>query len=146
MGMVKIHFRLQQDEDGYPPFTVESVWADEREDGTYVIDNVPWFTRDATLGDAVEVEEEGGTLYYRATRRASGNSLLRVVFLTDEDPTSLGNALIELGCSSEMSRNEWRLLAVNVPAEAHLEVVRAMLDQGEERERWEYQEAILRHG
>lgn len=144
MNLVKIHFRLEQDEDGYPPVAVESVWAKEQPDGSYVIDNAPWFTREATLGDVVEAEEEDGALYYSATRSESGSSLLRVVFLTDEEPTSVREALLELGCSSELA-GAWPLLAIDVPADAELDAVRAMLDEGEEQERWEYEEAILRH-
>jgi Domain of unknown function (DUF4265) len=145
MDHVKIFFRLEQDEDGYPPVSVESVWAKDQGDGSFVLDNTPWFTREATLGDVVEADEEDGALYYRATRRVSGSSLLRVIFLTDEDPTPVRNVLVELGCSSEMA-GVWPLLAVNVPAEADLDAVRAVLDEGEGEGRWEYEEAILRHG
>ena len=50
-SQVKILFQLTQDEDGYPPIQVEGVWALSAPDGAdgYLIDNVPFFTRDATL-------------------------------------------------------------------------------------------------
>jgi hypothetical protein len=40
--MVKIAFKLEQDEDGYPPAEVETVWAQE-DNGYYIIANVPFF-------------------------------------------------------------------------------------------------------
>lgn len=69
-GSVKVHFRLVQDEDGYPPVAVESVWAqpgmNSRE---YVLDNLPFFVREATLGDTVLVREEEGHCWFEAVVR-----------------------------------------------------------------------------
>ena len=38
-----VWFRLDQDEDGYPPVQTESVWAIPFGEGTYILDNVPFF-------------------------------------------------------------------------------------------------------
>ncbi len=40
---VKIVFELQQDEDGYPPVTRESLWATPTDGGLYRLDNIPFF-------------------------------------------------------------------------------------------------------
>lgn len=62
---VRVHFRLVQDEDGYPPAAVESVWAQPTtKAGEYVLDNVPFFARDATIGDVVAVREEDSHLWF----------------------------------------------------------------------------------
>jgi hypothetical protein len=37
MALRKVFFKLEPDEDGYPPVGVESVWAEENEDGTCVL-------------------------------------------------------------------------------------------------------------
>ena len=37
---VKITFALEQDEGGYPPYAVETLWAIQRADG-YEVDNIP---------------------------------------------------------------------------------------------------------
>jgi hypothetical protein len=78
----KVHFRLTQDQDGYPPAAVESVWAEAGEDAQeYKIDNVPFFSREATLGDIVKVRSDiDGHLWFDALLRPSGNSLIRIVF------------------------------------------------------------------
>ena len=80
---VKIHFQLEQDEDGYPPVAVESVWAQPAgQTGEYIVDNVPFFTRDATIGDTVRVREDDGNLWFERVVARSTNSLVRVVMLS----------------------------------------------------------------
>jgi hypothetical protein len=58
---VKIHFRLEVDEDGWPPASVESLWAVDLGDGTIRLDNVPWFVRGVASDDIirVEIDEDG---------------------------------------------------------------------------------------
>lgn len=36
---VKVHFRMDVDEDGWPPASVESLWAVDLGDGTVRLDN-----------------------------------------------------------------------------------------------------------
>ena len=54
----KIGFRLERDEDGYPPPGSEWLWAYPSE-GMWVIDNIPWYSREVSLGDAVETASLG---------------------------------------------------------------------------------------
>jgi len=63
MSHKTILFELEQDEDGYPPAELEGVWAIEFADGGYKIDNIPFFTRQATLGDIVEARPVGDELF-----------------------------------------------------------------------------------
>lgn len=42
---VKVHFRMEVDEGGWPPAPVESLWAVYLSDGTVRLDNTPWFVR-----------------------------------------------------------------------------------------------------
>src|SRR5574337_180249 len=71
--LVKIFFHLQQDEDGYPEVSAESVWAkptgaaDE-----YIVDNIPFFTRDATIGDTLKALKKEGALWFDSLRQRSG--------------------------------------------------------------------------
>ncbi len=143
--MRKIFFRLEQDEDGYPPFAVESVWAQRSQDGLFVLDNIPFFARQATLGDAIEVVYEDDAPYYTSTLQPSGNSLIRVVMFDSSDPAELRSNLVSIGCSTELfSRDTLRLIAVNVPQATPIGEVRALLDRGCDEGHWDYEEAILR--
>ncbi|MFC9157849.1 DUF4265 domain-containing protein [Streptomyces bauhiniae] len=55
---VKVHFRLEVDEDGWPPASVESLWAVDLGDGTVRLDNTPWFVRGVASGDIIRVDAD----------------------------------------------------------------------------------------
>ena len=75
---VKIQFELEQDEDGYPPYTVENLWALEQSDG-YELDNIPWYAKGVSCGDMIAASPDGdGRLTFNKVLRRSGNSTLRV--------------------------------------------------------------------
>ena len=78
-SQVKLKFCIEPDEDGYPPFSVESVWASPLPDGTYQLDNIPFFTYDAADGDVVTAKVVDGELFFDGVAQASGNSVVRVI-------------------------------------------------------------------
>ncbi|NBD10957.1 DUF4265 domain-containing protein [Corallococcus silvisoli] len=122
-GRRKVFFRLEQDEDGYPPVGTESLWCTPVGGGLFVLDNIPFFFRGATLGDSIEVEEEDGRLWYRATRRESGNSLLRLIVYDRMSLVGVVGELKRLGCSTEFDAAHG-VVAVNVPGGVSLGEVR----------------------
>ena len=121
---------MVQDEDGYPPVAVESVWAhpvggaDE-----YVLENVPFFARDATIGDVVLTREDEGGLWFETIVRRSRNSLLRVVFFDRTCVERVNERLVAFGCATEYISTH-NLLAVSVPDAVDLGAVQSYL-QGE---------------
>jgi hypothetical protein len=143
MSHRKVLFRLERDDEGYPPADVEGLWAEETGDGGFVIDNIPFFAREATLGDVVEARRIGDELFYASTREPSGNSLLRVVLFDGHDPSGLRSDLARLGCSTEQSHLR-SLIAVNVPPTIDIGEVRTLLDEGTRNGFWDYEEPILR--
>ena len=141
---VKVHFQLEQDEDGYPPIAVESVWAQPSAgENEYVIDNVPFFTRDATLGDTVAVRRDGGDLWFERTVHRSRSSLIRVVFFDRSVVKDVQDHLISLGCQAEHFE-VYNLLAVSVPPSTALESVQDYLQAQARAGTIDYEEAILR--
>jgi len=80
MSKHKIIFYLEQDEDGYPGFGSETVWASDAEaTGTYVTDNIPFFAKQATLGDIVMASRTEAGLVFENVITRSANSLIRVI-------------------------------------------------------------------
>ncbi len=141
---VKIHFQLEQDEDGYPPVAVESLWAQPAgEPGAYILDNVPFFTRDATIGDTVHVREEDGNLWFESVLARSTNSLVRVVFFDRGAVQDISRQLESLGCSVEYIAAH-NLLAVSIPGKVPLGSVQLCLQDEASADKIDYEEAILR--
>lgn len=141
----KMFFRLVMDADGYPPFTVESLWVDETEAaGEYRMNNTPFFVRNATLGDIVRGAEVEGRLEFCGTVVRSSNSLVRVVFYDPAATTEVRDHLTLLGCSSEWFESR-KLIAVNIPAAVDLRRVQHYLASMEARGVIDYEEPMLRH-
>lgn len=141
----KVLFRLEQDEDGYPPVAVEGVWAlagaTEEE---WLLDNIPFFCRQATIGDTVIVRRDEGSLWYERTIQRSASSLVRVTFFEKSEIARIRGYLEQLGCPAEFAE-DYCLLAVSVPGEVSYEMVREFLDSESAKGTVDYEEAILRH-
>ncbi len=140
----KVHFRLKKDEDDYPPDEVESAWARPvGEKNEYVLDNIPFFTRDATYGDTIATRLIDGELWFQGLVRSSGNSLLRVLFF-DLGLFDLVCARVkQLGCDVEFMEG-YKILSVSVPPSSSLDDVIAFLEQEAGDDTIDYEEAILR--
>jgi hypothetical protein len=139
----KIFFQLNEEEQELAQATTESVWALETKDGSYLIDNIPFFTHQASLGDVVDVTSINGKAYFSSLIQPSSNSLLRVILLNAQEAEHLRSKLSDLGCSSEQSHLR-SLFSVNVPPETSITEVRSILEDGVHRGLWDYEEAILR--
>jgi hypothetical protein len=57
-GFVKVCFRLEQDEDGWPPAGSEGLWAAPLGGDVYRIDNTPWFARNVAADDVFLAEPD----------------------------------------------------------------------------------------
>ena len=62
--MKKVLFNLEVI-DGYPPVSMESIWAEVTEEGYFKINNIPFYSKEISLGDIVSViqKEENYLLY-----------------------------------------------------------------------------------
>lgn len=140
----KIAFRLERDEQGYPPADWEHLWAEAMPDGLFRIDNTPFFVRGVSIGDVVTAREEDAMLVFQEVVHPSGHSTIRVVVPNVADMQTVQETLQAFGCAIEMSHLP-NLLSVDVPENADYTAVRAYLEQGERDTRWEYEEGAIRH-
>jgi hypothetical protein len=76
--MVKIGFKLQRDQDDYPPADWEWLWAKRVNVNTYKLDNVPFFAKGVGLGDiiAAKTTQEGLVFASLIEHIATGSTLL----------------------------------------------------------------------
>jgi len=139
---VKVLFHLEQDEDGYPPARVETLWAIEMGDGLYKIDNIPFFVTGIAVEDIVSAGPEAGMLVYKEVVHPSGHGTFRVVVYDHDEVPGVRGLFKQLGCSTEQSHLRG-LIAVNVPPSVPWDDLKRVLDTGRAQDRWDYEEACL---
>lgn len=141
---VKVHFELVPDEDDWPPSTVESVWAKPgAAKDEYVIENIPFFTPEATIGDTVQVREEDGNLWFEKVVKDSPNSLIRIIVKAPHMFEAYQDRLIAMGCQTEGFPG-YKLIAVSIPADVDLVTVQNFLKTQETAGLLGYEEPILK--
>lgn len=139
---VKMLVHLEQDEDGYPPTTEESLWVLPMGEGLFQVDNIPFFAWELALGDVVTAEPEGGMWRFKQVVRRSGHATLRLIIYDVVEVPAVIERFAKLGCLSERSHIPG-LIALDVPPSTSWTEVKQLLTEGEAEERWGYEEAYL---
>ena len=140
---VRITFKLQPDEDGYPPSNYERLWAVPLSNGRYQIDNIPFFVALLADGDVVTATAAAdGELFFEDIAERSGHSTVRIFVADEGDRENVRIALKELGCHSEGSHIK-RLIAVDIPPNVDFGQLRKTLDTWSDEGRLEYEEACV---
>ncbi|GHV52486.1 hypothetical protein FACS1894181_15610 [Bacteroidia bacterium] len=118
---VKVNFLLQQDEDGYPPFSVESIWTIKNGNNSYIVDSIPFYVCNLSIEDEIAVKKKQGELFFDKIIKESQNSTMRIYCKNEVAINRLKATLLNLGCKWEFS-NIKSLSAVNVPSTSYIEV------------------------
>ncbi|MEO3767752.1 DUF4265 domain-containing protein [Streptomyces sp. B5E4] len=139
-GHVKVHSRLEVDENGWPPVSVESMWAVDLGDGTVRLDNTPWFARGVASDDIIRVEVDAeGVRWAGETVRASENCTIRLIVLKDGGSGAARQKVLEtfhrLGTTGE-GLEQFRMVALDVPPDADLSRIRRLLEHGDAQGWW----------
>ncbi|WP_448316780.1 DUF4265 domain-containing protein [Streptomyces sp. CO7] len=143
---VKVHFRMET-EDGWPPVSVESLWAVDLGHGTVRLDNTPFFVRGVAGGDIVRVQQgDDGVLWAGETVQASQNCTIRLIVLKDEGSATARQSVLEvfhrLGTTGE-GIERFRMVALDVPPQADLPRIRELLEHGETEGWWHWEEGCV---
>jgi hypothetical protein len=75
---VEVCFSIKQDENGFPPVSCERIWCLPGEDDLLVVDNIPFYARDVSMGDEVKTEIREGSRWFSSLIKPSTNTTLRV--------------------------------------------------------------------
>ncbi|WP_244888810.1 DUF4265 domain-containing protein [Streptomyces purpureus] len=143
---VKVHFRLEVDEDGWPPASVESLWAVDLGDGTVRLDNTPWFVRGVASDDVIRVAvDDEGVHWAGETVRASENCTIRLIVMKDGGSGAARQTVLEtfhrLGTTGE-GIEQFRMVALDVPPDADLRRIRKLLEHGEAKGWWHWRKGV----
>jgi hypothetical protein len=141
---VRISFKLIQDNEPPALKEVERVWAHPGEaEGEYIIDNIPFYAREATIDDVVSVRREADRLWFDQIIRPSKNSLIQVTFRDSRHHEAVETHLAALGCIMEYDESDG-VLAVSIPETVDLSRVQSYLRNEANLGDIVYEEPILR--
>ncbi|WP_181234578.1 DUF4265 domain-containing protein [Enhygromyxa salina] len=131
----KIEFELEPNEDGFPPIGSESLHAIPREDGSFILDNTPFFVTEVALGDRIAadriLDSENKFAFSHVLEPSSAKSI-SIIFLVKELEQSIFDNLRDRGCYCEFAEfRALRMLAVSVPETCDYGALRAYLEEHE---------------
>lgn len=146
--LVKLLFRLPQDEDGWPPYEVEGVWS-RPQGNDFVVENLPFFVRGLAFEDRIRVDwdDHGDVIAFEVLEPAP-YSMVWVLFPNDDTGApELRDALRALGCEVEWFRpgQQWWLLSTAVPLKVLMADVDALLEPYVAEGRAEAADGCIRH-
>jgi hypothetical protein len=145
----KVHIRLTV-EGGWPPVAFEEVEAKSLGDHQYELVSPPVFAKRLAVGDIVRVVHHGSPeqVWVDSVVDSGGHSTVRVIFFQaagQEAEDNLRRELDRLGSRIHETGLQG-MIAVDIPSDVHYASVYAILNEGESRKLWEFEEgAISRH-
>jgi hypothetical protein len=139
---IKVTVRFARREE-WLPFDTEGLWATRLGTDTARIDNVPFLHDGIAQGDVVRFVTADGINWVVARIRASGNCTLRVMPLPDGPLGPSAAAVRErfsiFGLDGEAYTEDFPLVALNVPPDAPLSEIKALLAWGKAEGWWSYE-------
>jgi hypothetical protein len=147
-GFVKVGFRLEQDEDGWPPAASEGLWAAPIGDDAYLIDSTPWFARNVAAGDVFLAKPDADGRRWAGERLYSlGNCTIRIIPFKDGPLAGSQQAVLDLfvplGASGAGFGSDLDLVALTIPPQADLAEIKRILQRGEVDGSWTYEESCI---
>jgi hypothetical protein len=145
---VKVRFRLEQDEDGWPPFESEGLWAVPAGKNHYRLENTPWFARGVAVEDIWSATvSEDGVLWADEQVAWSGHCTIRIIPLADGplhgSQQAVIDKMVELGASAEGFGEKINIVAVSIPNGSDFPAIKAVLQSNTANGSWEYEEGCI---
>lgn len=131
----KVIFRLEADEDGFPPVAFESLVATQISDGIFRLDNSPFFVRAISYGSMVHAtpSEGQGTYEFEQVVAGSDFTSISIILLDRAVDDVLKNLFKASDCIIEYGEfGKLRMFAVAIPPEGNYSGIRERLVSLEE--------------
>jgi hypothetical protein len=144
-NFVKVLFELEQDDEGFPPITVETLWC-KTVRGRLIVDNTPVFASGVSCGDEIAAIEKQGRRVFEKVVNASGNSSVMVFSEVESVRRELCKQLRQMNCVTEEGSQVFApFVAVNIPQAIAYGPVKLLLEKGQAEEKWVFVENAVRH-
>lgn len=144
---LRVVFKLEVDDDGWPPAGSERLWAVRVSDDTARLNNIPFFVCGYASGDVVRFDvDEDGVRWVQGAVEYSDNCTIRINPATDGRVEEVRQAVLDvfapLGVGGE-GIGQFGMVALNVPSSADIAQVKQIVVEGEELGRWHYEEGCV---
>lgn len=106
---------------------IESVWANKVGE-YYRIDSIPFFAKNLSLNDLVEVDPEGDALYFSKLISESGWSTVQLVIMDKDHAQGVIDSIERMGLSWEGLGKDNQYLALGIPPTASYSEIKSVLD------------------
>lgn len=136
-------WHLEQDAQGYPPASVEGLWAKRTEAG-YQVDSIPFYAYGIAPGDTISISEDGEQTWFETLQHSGGASVFRVRVKNLDDLEQVRASLEDFGCPHEVEKAV-RMLAVHVPPSRSLDTLLYYLLTQRQAGLLDFEEGVLRH-
>lgn len=123
------------------------MWAVDLGNGTVRLDNTPWFVRGVASDDIIGVQPDNeGVLWAGEKVQPSQNCTIRLIVLKDDGSAAARQSVLKvfhsLGTTGE-GLAQYRMVALDVPPEANLPKIRALLEHGGAQGWWHWEEGCV---
>lgn len=144
----KVVFHLEQNDDGFPPISIEMVNAKSFGDATFKIENAPFFTPNISYGDVVRAKPTDIPDQYEFEEvvEQSEFTTLSIIIMDESMDSFLMDFFRGLRCVIEYGEfGVYRVLAVAIPGTVEYAPVREQLQSLEDRELISFAELAVAH-
>ena len=142
--LVKVLFRLEP--GAWHGSSTETLWAERLDQRRFRLRNVPFFALGVSVEDVIFARDLDAIFEFEQVSIRAGHSTYRIiakVTISLEQLKRQWQELELLGCTYEQGPG--RLWAVDVPPNADIHKVYAVLEDGERNGIWEFEEGHCGH-
>ena len=146
MDIVKVDFKLEIEEDGFPPVEVETLNGVLQDDGYVKLDNTPFFVANIATNDILECRKADGMSNFQFVRvvQESGYKALSIIFLDHHIEEEIYQYFKKQNCYCEYGEFDgFNMLAVSIGLSVDYELVSSYLDSYESSDKLSYAELCL---
>jgi hypothetical protein len=140
---VSVLFALEQEQSEYP-VSFEQIWCLPVQDDIYLIDNIPFYARDVSIGDEIRTKLRDGGRWFTCVTKPSTNTTLRMFARNPTFEPLLRPKLESFGGQTEKIQGS-PLIAVSLPPSADIASALDFLDRENEAGNVSFEESCVRY-
>jgi len=139
-----VFFPVEQDDNGHPSVSREQIWCLPGEKGRFIVNNIPFYARDISMGDEISTDIRNGEWWFSTLTKPSQNTTIRAFARKPEVAQKLVPRLQSFGGLTEKMEGS-PLVAVSLPPAADIAGVLDYLDRESDAGNVAFEESCVRY-